>query len=175
MREYIQCHLKSSLDTGVSPMELNTLLKSLCYEELLVPTKLHGWCFEQLDELCKMLDKDGQATPKQSTGAPPKEPIVPPLFCKEVVYHAALLCDVINQRNDEDYTKFLEKQPTGHYFEEISISNPSSEDLITEKYVIAKHDKTLYVAFCGEPHLSDWRGKYTSFEEGTCAYRLCIF
>ena len=172
MRESVQHHLKCSLENGVSQMELVTVLKSLCYEECLVPTKLHDWCFAKLKELCDMFEKEAQATPRQTSGAPPKEPAVPPLFCKEVVYHAALLCDVINQSNANDYARFLKKQSTGHYFEEISVSNPSSDDVITEKYVIAKHEKTLYIAFCGEPHLSDWKRKYMSFEEGicTCAY-----
>ena len=176
MREYIERHLKLSLETGANRMELTTLLKSLCYEELLVPTKLHEWCFAKLNELCQPLEKEAQTVPRQATGLPPKEPVIPPLFCKEVVYHAALLCDVIVQSNARHYAAFLKKQPTGHYFEEISVSNPSSDDLVTEKYVIAKHDKTLYIAFGGESHLSDWKANYTSFEEGTCAAHvgLCI-
>ena len=172
MRESVQHHLKCSLENGVSQPELVTVLKCLCYEECLLPTKLHDWCFAKLNELCNLFKKEAEATPKQIAGTPPKEPMVPPLFCKEVVYHAALLCDVISQSNAKDYAKFLKKQSTGHYFEEISVSNPSSDDIITEKYVIAKHDKTLYVAFCGEPHLSEWKTTYESFEEGiyTCTY-----
>lgn len=166
LRESIERHLKCSLETGASQMELNTLLKSLCYEEVLLPTKLHDWCFAKLNELCQLLDKEAQAAPKEISGAMPKESAIPPLFCKEVVYHASLLCDAINQSNATNYARFLSRQPTGHYFEEISVSQLPSEDIVTEKYVIAKHDKVLYIAFCGEPCLSDWRDKYTSFEEG---------
>ena len=170
IRESVQHYLKCSLENRASQMELVTVLKSLCYEELLVPTRLHDWCFAKLKELCDLLDKETHSSPRHASGVTPKEPVVPPLFCKEVVYHAALLCDVINQSNAQDYPRFLKKQSMGHYFEEISVSNPSSDDIITEKYVIAKHDKTLYIAFCGEPYLSDWRCNYTSFEEGTYMY-----
>ena len=167
VKEFIQHYLKCSLDIGVSQKELDTVLKSLCYEERLVPTRVHDWCFANLNDLCEMLDKEAHTSPRHASGAPPREPMIPPLFCKEVVYHAALLCDIINQSNASDYARFLKKQSTGHYFEEISVSISSSDDdLITDKYVIAKHDKTLYVAFCGEPHLLDWKRKYASFEEG---------
>ena len=155
------------LHTGSKEAEVESQLKVLCYEETLVPSKLHSWCFETLKALSQQLQ------PVQPTSDVLPQPLIqsasetPSLFSKDVVYHAMLLCNTVESSDETNYQQYLSKEP--HEFEEVSISVlPTDKQSVEaiERCIIAKKKKMLYIAFRGEPSLSEWNNKYSSFLEG---------
>lgn len=145
-----------------------------------MPSKLHSWCFETLKALSQQLQ------PVQPTSDVLPQPTVQPsletlsIFSKDVVYHAMLLCNTVESCDETNYQQYLSKEP--HEFEEVSVSvlptDKQSVEMI-ERCIIAKKKKMLYIAFRGEPILSEWSSKYSSFLEGIATNyavsRLIIF
>ena len=164
IKESIKEYITTLLHTGSKEAEVESQLKVLCYEEILVPSKLHSWCFETLKVLSQQLQ---QVQP--TSDVLPQPAVQPPqetqsLFSKDVVYHAMLLCNTVESCDETSYQQYLSKEP--HQFEEVSISVLPTDKQSIERYIIAKKKKMLYIAFRGEPILSEWSSKYSSFLEG---------
>lgn len=137
-------------------------LRKLCFEEFLIPTKLHQWCLHEMKKLGDAGYDNPITVPERS-----QMPIdvVMPLFNKETVYHALLLSKVVQTCKAKNYEKFLAHEH--HDFDEVSLSleSPDRSNGI-ERYAIAKRGKVLYAAFFGEQNISNWQDKYTSINDG---------
>ena len=163
IKEFITRFIKNSIETGVAESEIEAFLKLLCYEEALVPSKLHEWCFNEFVKFCSKLQVPELAIPSLDT----ETPATKPLFSKDNVYHAMLLCNMVYSTDVRKYESFLSHHP--HLLEEVCMSeNPSKDqdDEGVERYTIARKDKVIFVAFCGEPILQEWQDKYSTFNEG---------
>ena len=157
VKEFITRYIKRSLDS-TTPIE--DQLKKLCFEEFLIPTKLHQWC---LFEVKKLRDElQAQFTTKHES-PPTSIEVVTPLFCKETMFHALLLIKVAQKCTAKSYESFLLHE--FHDFDEVSLSLENSGRSI-ERYAIAKRGKVLYIAFCGEHKISSWQDKYSTINEG---------
>lgn len=169
IKEALEAFIKTSLETGSKQLSIESHLKALCYDDMLVPRKLHDWCFQKLNTLCQQRQKEPSSLAAAlKTTSSPQKPEPPSLFSKEVVYHATLLCGAVESCNDSNYEQYLSRQSTGHSFEEFSVSGTHAEGKKTiTRCIIAKKKKLLYVAFRGEPSLREWCQKYHSFREGT--------
>ena len=170
VKEFITRFIKNAIETAVAESEIESFLKLLC-EEALVPTKLHEWCFSEFGKLCSKLKVS-----ELSTSISEIEPqAAKQLFCKENVYHAMLLCNMVYSTDVRKYDAFLSHNP--HALQEVSLSeNPSKDqdDEGVERYAIAKKDNVLFIAFRGEPILQEWQGKYSTFNEGKTDIHISI-
>lgn len=164
IEELVEDFIDTSLKTGVQQSDVETQLKSLCYDERLVPSKLHDWCFQKLKSLSQQNQPSMTVSPMASS-VPPK-PESPSLFCKETVYHAMLLCATVDACDDSNYEQYLSRLTTGHLFEQVSMSGTHTEKKAIDRCIIAKKRKALYITFRGEPNLNEWCQKYSSFTEG---------
>ena len=163
IKEFISDFIQHELEKGNDKDAILSLLKSICYVDMLVPVRIHNWCFEEFQRIVS----------EQAMSARDSPPLLPlcterprPLFCKENVYHALLLAHVCSQ-DEEKLQSFFTKNH--HMFEEISVSKDPSvshDETKIEKYVIARKDNVLFVGFQGECDLDVWLDKASSFNEG---------
>ena len=168
IKEFVEEFIKTSLDTGTNQQDVTNQMKGVCYDDMLVPGKLHDWCFQRLKTLCQecQQEQSSLSASLRETSVPQK-PEPPSPFNKEVVYHAMLLCDAVESCDESNYEQYLSRQATGHYFEQLSVSGTHTEGKLTiNRCIIAKKKKMLYVAFHGEPSLREWCQKYPTFREG---------
>jgi len=100
----------------------------------------------------------------QLSGSSNKEVTLPPLFCKETLYHASLCCYTVCTCDANTYKDFFNKDLPNHNLEEVSRSLSRDREQV-DRYLIARQGKTYYVAFQSEPLLVQWLN-FTSFQEG---------
>ena len=146
--------------------DLDNQLKKLCFEEYLIPTKLHNWC---MDELQKIAEKELEKLESSDSNVV-DENVQIPLFTKEVVHHTMLLCKMVASCNDKSYESFLAHER--HGFQEVSLSLNTIKNL--ERYAIAKKDDILYVALLGESSINRWLDKYSTMDEGKRSFYYFI-
>ena len=157
IKEAISKFVCQSLESGEQKESLHAKLEELCFVDIMVPQKLHDWCFLNLDSQTK--DPVSQSAGYKTATNDPS-----PLFVKDNVYHALLLANIASsQVNDHSiFTKNL------HAFDEVSISTEDSkvDNKDLKRYIIARKGKIFFVAFCGEPNLLFWQHNYSSLDEG---------
>ena len=134
-------------------------LEELCFVDIMVPQKLHNWCFINLDAQTK--DPVSQSAGDETATNDPS-----PLFVKENVYHALLLANIASVIGSHIDHSFFTKNL--HAFDEVSISTEDSkaDNKDLKRYIIARKGKIFFVAFCGEPNLLFWQHEYSSLDEG---------
>ena len=158
-REFVAHYIRMSKETTDS---VKIELRKLCFEDFLIPSKLHQWCFDEVKKIREETVISGTAL----TESPPISlDSSIPLFCKETVYHALLLTKLVQTSSSKNFESFLEHEH--HEYDEVSVSLESPErSHCIERYAIAKRGKVLYTAFLGERNISDWQDKYNTINEG---------
>lgn len=171
MKEGIAQFIRLSLESGEAYETIHKNLSTLCIVDILIPSKLQDWCFNELDKLSKRESSipieatdnsvSGNTSPVSGNTSP-----VPELFSKDNIYHAIILCTALFLHDSQSYLSYFKK--TKHSFNELSMSikDSKSENEKIETYIIARKANTLFVAFNGEPFLSSWKKKYSTLEEG---------
>lgn len=162
LKEQVLEFIRSEVDNNKDKSIVKQKLESLCWEERLIPQKLHSWCFEHCDSLFLEVKPLSDKNPIQDYV------VSPSLLTKDNVYHAMLLADCVGSCSSEQSSKFFLKNP--HKFEHVSITSENSHNEEMERYLLAKKDNVLFAAFRGVPDLAQWQQKYSSctITEGTC-------
>ena len=170
MKEFISRFIQQSIKSEESCENIRKSLEEICLVDMLVPLKLHDWCFAEFE---KRSSEFSAISITDIQCADPNLDKILPLFSKENVYHAILLSSVVFLHDTQNYQSFFKKNP--HTFDEVSMSDGSQkENKLIERYLIARKGKTLFVAFCGEAELSSWQDKYKSLDEGKKYYSIII-
>ena len=166
VKEFITTFIKNSLESSPES-EVYDQLHKLCYEEMLIPSKLYTWTFKSFNEISQ-LKKVSPSMELLSKFPLSGEQILNRSLSVHEVNNCLLLCKIVSECNSTNYTRFLSKR--NHSFDEVSFSIPPPKHLKSELevYVIAKNEskKEIYVGFLGEPDISVWKEKYSTFEEG---------
>lgn len=155
MKETVQEFIETSLRAGASESEVKKVLIELYSSDLLLSEDIYEWALSEVSTTA-------QAVCLQQTSNPSEK--LPPLFCKETLYHASLCCYAVSTCDANTYQKFFNEDFPKHNLEEVSLSRSRDREQV-DRYLIARHDKTYYVAFQSEPLLAQWL-KFTSFQEG---------
>ncbi len=167
--------IKDTLKSGIGPDSVRKVLAKMYSCDLLVDNSIYEWALREIG----LLDKEA-SQPLEEQELPIKEEI-PPLFSKDIVYHACLCSLATSTCTVANYKDFFNKRFPEHSLEEASLSRSQDREDV-DRYLIARQEKVFYVAFRSEPFLSDWMKKFTSFEQGTYIlmgyntkfYKICI-
>ena len=152
--------IETSLRAGASKDDVKKVLSEIYSSDVLISGDIFEWALSEVNTTA-------QATCLQQTSSPSDEKEkLPPLFCKETLYHASLCCYAVSTCDANTYQKFFNKDFPNHSLEEASLSRSRDREQV-DRYLIARHDKTYYVAFQSEPLIAQWP-KFTSFQEGMC-------
>ena len=154
----VECFIKKGFKLNAEADEIKKYLSKF-YADLLLTEEIYKWSLETISSLIPE---------ERSTSLPSvpeeDEKSIKPLFCKENVYHASLCCfalatkDIIINHNKV----FDELQ---HQFEELSVSRSRDcEDV--DRYIIARKERTYFIAFLSEPNYLEWPNRFKSFEQG---------
>ncbi len=149
--------VRDAMKSRIDPDSIRKVLAKLYSDDLLVDNSIYEWALEEIalmEEVCS----------KPLEEVPTKEEI-PSLFSKDTVYHACLCSLATSTCTVANYKDFFNKKFPEHSLEEASLSRSQDREDV-DRYLIARQGKVFYVAFQSEPLLSDWRGKFTSFEQG---------
>lgn len=106
----------------------------------LIPMDINDWCYDKLDQLCKECN-DKMSELKDSSSDDIFEETLP-VFSTDAVYHASLCNLVLSDADHLDEKHFLLE--FGHSIDEVSLSLSG-----TSKMLVARQDKTIYIAFKG--------------------------
>lgn len=150
--------IETSLRAGASESDVKKVLSELYSSDVLISEDIFEWALSEVNTTA-------QAACLQQTSSPSDEKEkLPPLFCKETLYHASLCCYAVSTCDANTYQKFFNKDFPNHSLEEASLSRSRDREQV-DRYLIARHDKTYFVAFQSEPLIAQWP-KFTSFQEG---------
>ena len=158
IKETMQHYIGISLRAGASADNVKMVLKEIYGSDVLVSDEVYEWALSEVNVTAQAV-----CLPQSSSSAD-KEETLPPLFCKETLYHASLCCYAVCTRDANTYKDFFNKDFPNHTFEEVSLSLSRDREQV-DRYLIARHGKTYYVAFQSEPLLAHW-SNFTSFQEG---------
>ena len=157
IKETVQEFIETSLRAGASENEVKKVLSELYSSDLLLSEDIYKWVLSEVSTAAQAVCLEQTSTTSEK---------LPPLFCKETLYHASLCCYAVSTCDANTYQKFFNKDFPNHSLEEASLSRSQDREQV-DRYLIARHDKTYYVAFQSKPLLAQWP-KFTSFQEGTC-------
>ena len=157
IKETVQEFIEMSLRAGASENEVKKVLSELYSSDLLLSEDIYKWVLSEVSTAAQAVCLEQTSTTSEK---------LPPLFCKETLYHASLCCYAVSTCDANTYQKFFDKDFPNHSLEEASLSRSRDREQV-DRYLIARHDKTYYVAFQSEPLLAQWP-KFTSFQEGMC-------
>ncbi len=155
--------VKDTAISKISSESVRKVLAGMYSSDLLVDNSIYEWA---LGEIASMEEVSGK--PPEEQELPTKEEI-PSLFSENTVYHACLCSLATSTCTVADYKDFFNKKFPEHSLEEASLSRSQDREDV-DRYLIARQGKVFYVAFQSEPLLSDWRGKFTSFEHGISTF-----
>lgn len=158
VKSFIKDFIKKS---KVGSDEIKRGLGEIYASQLLLSKELYEWALEKIATI-----------PPASIGSSPDSPeevkeVEMPLFCEDTVYHASLSCVAVSTRDFTNYKVFFTRDVPNHHFEEVSMSNCRDG---VDRYLIAKKEKTYFIAFQSESSFSRWQQLYRSFEQGNYAY-----
>ena len=159
IKEHVKHFVETSLRAGASAEDVKKVLSEMYGTDVLVSGEVYEWALSEVSFTTQA------ACLPQSSGSADKEEN-PPLFCKETLYHASLCCYAVSTRDANTYKDFFNKDFPNHTFEEVSLSLSRDREQVN-RYLIARHGKTYYVAFQSEPLLAQWPN-FASFQEGMC-------
>ena len=160
----VQHYIENALKAGGNAETLQQHIGSLCYVDFLIPTGLDQWARDQINEINTRLLMVTSTESVTSEHTADEAPVTVPLFSKDTLYHASLCCQVVSTSTAGNFREKME-QMSGHVLEEASMSISATKDNV-DRYLIAKQQNTVYVAFQSEPTLSMWMQKYGSFDAG---------
>ena len=168
IKEHVKHFVETSLRAGASAEDVKKVLSEMYGTDVLVSGEVYEWALSEVSFTAEAV------CPSQSSGSSSdKEEKLPPLFCKETLYHASLCCYAVCTRDANTYKDFFNKDFPNHNLEEMSLSLSRDREQV-DRYLIARHGKTYYVAFQSEPFLAKWL-KFTSFQEGMCTHEHTTF
>lgn len=167
IKKYINARLRDDMEIN----DIETEMRKLCYEHLVIPTSLCEWTIGIVKELSRKFSAQSQpSSPNSSshispynTESKPPERLGITEF-KEMLYHALLCCQAVNTCTSSDYSSVFSSLDNGNKFSEVSISICSDHNI--DRYIIAKQKDVVYLAFLSEPFISNWLDKYPSFIDG---------
>ena len=170
IKEAVERFIETCLHTGTKQTDIKQQLDVLCYQDVLIPSTLHDWSFKCLTRMCQQYQQQQQQQQHASTTVPqttastnPQKAETLSPFSKEIVYHSMFLCITVDTSDESNYERKLSRLPTGHLFEQVSMS---AEKNLIDRCIIAKKKKILFIAFRGEPSLHQWSQRYKTFKEG---------
>ena len=152
-----------SIESGVSLDDVNEQLKKCYSQELLISeevfTQAQQLATEEYAKRRSVSSSGVLITPSESKAA-----LVEPLFCKDTIYHAGVLCQAVSMYTAGDYQKFFKNKELvpGHGFKTVSFSRSKEETFL----IAQKGESTYYFAFKGRLNLSDWTKGFKCFSEG---------
>ena len=158
----LQHYISISLQGGASADDVKKVLSTMYVTDVLVSGEVYEWALDEVSVTAQAICL------QPLSGSSDKEGKLPPLFCKETLYHASLCCYAVCTRDANTYKDFFKKDFPNHNLEEVSLSLSRDREEV-DRYLIAKHGKTYYVAFQSEPLLAQWLN-FSSFEEGMCTH-----
>ena len=172
IKEAVEQFIKTCLHTSTEQNDIEQQLTVLCYQDVLIPSTLHEWCFKCLTKMCRQYQQQhASITVPQATVSPnPQKVETLSPFSKDIVYHSIFLCNTVDNSDGSNYERNLSRLPTGHLFEQVSMS---AEKNLIDRCIIAKKKKIVFVAFRGEPSLHQWSQRYKTFKEGNYKQLLC--
>lgn len=130
----------------------------LCYTSFDVPTQLRDWAVQEVETMCDGMKENEK--PKPCLPSQDKKP----LMTKDTLYHAGLCCQAVSTHTAANFKRFF--NGVGHKLDEVSMSRSQDKENV-DRYIIAKQDDIVYMAFQSEPTLSKWiEGPYGSFANG---------
>ena len=136
IKSRIETHIRQKLEDGLLIEDVMKHLSDLTMNAL-IPMDIIDWCYDKLDEIAKNLNHNGGGIDEQDADDP-VEPELPPLFCKDTVYHASLCALFVSQSHSED--DFMSMY--GHSFDEMSLSVSDQH-----KIFIAQQGNIVYTSF----------------------------
>ena len=160
IKEHVKHFIGTSLRAGASADDVKKVLSAMYGTDVLVSGEVYEWALGEVSVTTQAVCLPQSSSPSD------KEEKLPPLFCKETLYHASLCCYAVCTRDANTYKDFFSKDFPSHNLEEVSLSLSRDREQV-DRYLIARHGKTYYVAFQSEPLLTKWL-KFTSFQEGMC-------
>ena len=154
-------YIHKQLESGCETSQLKNDVEKLCRVHLVIPAPLWSW---SMDEVNKTNEKLTSHHKRVVHSTKKKEDPPLPLFSKDILYHAGLCCEGINQTTTPaNPLSFFQNKRPHHSLTEVSFSQ--SRDNIPP-YLIAKQNDVVYVAFQGTSSLSKWLNSASSFNEG---------
>lgn len=160
----IQQAIEKALKAGNGENVIRNQLWILCHKDFDVPTNLRDWAMQEVEEICKRTVVSMNQILNAPKSLPDEKPVESPLFSKDTLYHASLCCHTVSVCTAGNYEVFLNSK--SHLLEEASMSISQCKENV-DRYIIARCGNTIFVAFQGEPSLSNWMGNsYTSFING---------
>ena len=135
----------------------------LCHKDFSVTSELREWAIQEVEEIFKRMSVDA-AQPPIAPVPESDENVEPPFFSKDTLYHASLCCQAVSTCTAAGFETFFNSK--SHLLQEASMSL-SQDKKNVDRYIIAKRDDTIYIAFQSEPTLSSWmESSYASFSDG---------
>ena len=166
-RELVSRCLTESQQSGTPAEDVKEKLCELRQKKYLITESVYQWC---LKKIMKTFTPDEGLSLNSAQLSPPADSqSTEPLFSKDTIYHASICCQALTCCTAGDYQKFFKdaQRVPGHSFQAVSISRPTPDGKQHERYLIAKQGESkYYIAFEGQPVLSQWPKKYHSFIEG---------
>ena len=160
--------LRDTMKSRIGTDSIRKVLAKLYGGDLLVDSSIYEWGLKEIALI------ENASTRSLEEEELPTEEGMPSLFSEDTVYHACLCSLATSTCTVADYKDFFNKKFPEHSLEEISLSRSQDREDV-DRYLIARQGKAFYVAFQSEPFLSDWMGKFTSFEQGMYIYILMAF
>ena len=145
MKSRIESHIHKSLEEGVNREDIHKQLSDLIMNAL-IPSEIIGWCYEKLEEVCKLMQLSDEPKPLKVMD----ETVCnsPQLFCKDTVYHASICSSIVSTVAPHVFLsiqKLEEKlRDYGHSFDEVSLSVTNKRN---PKILIAQQGSIFYIAF----------------------------
>ena len=157
IQQTIECALKAEMEQE----SIRNQLWILCHKEFSVPSDLREWTMQEAEDIFKRMSI--------TVDHPPIAPLTeekcePSFFSKDILYHASLCCHAVSTCTARNFKAFFNSK--SHLLQEASMSISQDKENV-DRYIIARRDDTIYMAFQSEPTLSNWMDSpYSSFDEG---------
>ena len=164
IKESIRQYVKTMLEAGEMVHFLQNQMSLLRCKHLVVPSSLLEWASRVVE------DVNSERSPNLAAAVAVQSheqtnPPEPPLFNKDTVYHASICCHAVSTCHAGNFKHFFDHMVRGHRLEEVSMSVSQGRKNV-DRYLIAKQQNIIYIAFQSEATISHWMDKYSSFDDG---------
>ena len=166
-RELVFRCLTELQQSGTPEEDVKEKLCELCQKKFLITESVYLWSLKKIREVFTREEDLSLNSAEPTSPADPQH--TDPLFSKDTIYHASICCQALACCTAGDYQNFFKdtQRVSGHSFQAISISHPTSDGKQHERYLIAKQGESkYYIAFESQPVLSQWLKKCHSFIDG---------
>ena len=166
-KELVTRCLTESQQSGTPAEDVKKKLCELCQKKYLITEAVYQWSLKKVKEIFTQEEDLLLNSAELTSPADPQHTEF--LFSKDTIYHASICCQALNCCTAGDYQKFFKdkQRVPGHSFQAVSISRPTPDGKQHERYLIAKQGESkYYIAFEGQPVLSQWPKKCNSFIQG---------